>query len=198
MELLERINDHFQDSIDVKQMSKTELAAPIHLAGEALVQCLLDGGKILTCGNGGSAGDAQHFSAELLNRFERERPSLPAIALTTDSSTITAIANDYSYNEIFSKQVLALGQPGDFLLAISTSGNSANVIHAINAAHERNMFVLALTGRGGGDMANILTEADFEIRVPSDRTARVQEVHLVVIHCLCDFIDTKLFGGDSL
>lgn len=198
MDLLERIDNHFQDSIDVKQMSKTALASPIYQAGEALVQCLLNEGKILTCGNGGSAGDAQHFSAELLNRFERERPSLPAIALTTDSSTITAIANDYSYNEIFSKQVMALGRAGDFLLAISTSGNSANVIQAINAAHDRNMSVIALTGRGGGDMANILTEGDIEIRVPSDRTARVQEVHLVIIHCLCDFIDTKLFGGDTI
>lgn len=197
MELLDRISAHFQDSIDVKQLSKVALPEPIHLAGEALVQCLLNEGKILTCGNGGSAGDAQHFSAELLNRFERERPGLPAIALTTDSSTLTAIANDYSYNEIFSKQVLALGQTGDILLAISTSGNSPNVIQAINAAHERNMTVVALTGRGGGDMANILTDSDFEIRVPSDRTARVQEIHLVVIHCLCDFIDTRLFGGES-
>jgi D-sedoheptulose 7-phosphate isomerase len=198
MDLFERINNHFQDSIDVKLMSKSALAEPIHRAGEALVQCLLNEGKILSCGNGGSAGDAQHFSAELLNRFERERPSLPAIALSTDTSTITAIANDYSYNEIFSKQVMALGRPGDYLLAISTSGNSANVIQAINAAHDRNMSIIALTGRGGGDMANILTESDIEIRVPSDRTARVQEVHLVVIHCLCDFIDTQLFGGESL
>lgn len=196
MELLERINAHFQDSIAVKQLAKAELGAPIHDAGEALVRCLLDNGKILSCGNGGSAGDAQHFSAELLNRFEQERPSLPAIALTTDTATITAIANDYDYNEIFSKQILALGQAGDVLLAISTSGNSANVIRAINAAHERNMVVIALTGRGGGEMAKLLTGNDFEIRVPSDRTARVQEVHLVVIHCLCDFIDTKLFGGN--
>lgn len=196
MDLLERIQAHFQDSIEVKQLSMAELGQPIHLAGEALVHCLLNNGKILTCGNGGSAGDAQHFSAELLNRFEQERPGLPAIALTTDSSTITAIANDYNYNEIFSKQVMALGQPGDVLLAISTSGNSANVMRAISAAHERNMVVVALTGRGGGEMANMLTANDFEIRVPSDRTARVQEVHLVVIHCLCDFIDTQLFGGN--
>ena len=195
MDLLDRINAHFQDSIEVKQLAQSQLGAPIHLAGEALVRCLLNNGKILSCGNGGSAGDAQHFSAELLNRFEQERPGLPAIALTTDTSTITAIANDYDYNEIFSKQVMALGQSGDVLLAISTSGNSANVIRAIKAAHERNVVVIALTGRGGGEMASILTANDFEIRVPSDRTARVQEVHLVIIHCLCDFIDTKLFGG---
>lgn len=196
MDLLERIHAHFQDSIAVKQLAKAELGSPIHLAGDALVRCLLDQGKILSCGNGGSAGDAQHFSAELLNRFEQERPGLPAIALTTDTSTITAIANDYDYNEIFSKQVMALGQTGDVLLAISTSGNSVNVIRAIAAAHERNMVVVALTGRDGGEIAHILTEKDIEIRVPSDRTARVQEVHLVVIHCLCDFIDTRLFGGN--
>lgn len=196
MDLLDKIKAHFQDSIDVKQLAQAELAVPIHRAGEALVQSLLNEGKILSCGNGGSAGDAQHFSAELLNRFEQERPPLPAIALSTDSSTITAIANDYDYNEIFSKQVMALGQSGDVLLAISTSGNSANVIQAINAAHERNMIVIALTGRGGGEIAKILRDSDFEIRVPSDRTARVQEVHLVVIHCLCDFIDTQLFGGN--
>lgn len=196
MDLMERINAHFQDSIDVKELSRVALGAPIHQSGEALVRCLLDNGKVLTCGNGGSAGDAQHFSAELLNRFEQERPGLPAIALTTDSSTLTAIANDYDYNEIFSKQVMALGQQGDVLLAISTSGNSANVMRAIEAAHERNMTVIALTGRDGGKMAPMLTESDIEIRVPSQRTARVQEVHLVVIHCLCDFIDTKLFGGN--
>ena len=162
-----------------------------------MVDCLLEEGKILCCGNGGSAGDAQHFSAELLNRFEQERPGLPAIAITTDSSTLTAIANDYDYNEIFSKQVTALGQNGDVLLAISTSGNSDNVIKAITAAHDRNMTIVALTGRNGGRIAEQLAPGDIEIRVPARRTARIQEVHLVVIHCLCDFIDTRLFGGNN-
>ncbi len=150
--------------------------------------------KILSCGNGGSAGDAQHFSSELLNRFERERPGLPAIALTTDSSTLTSIANDYAYEDIFAKQVRALGRSGDILLAISTSGNSENVNRAIAAAHERSMQVVALSGRDGGRMAEILVAGDVEIRVPADRTARIQEVHLVIIHCLCDLIDESLFG----
>lgn len=197
MELAARIGEHFQDSIEVKQKSLEVLVEPIHRAGEAMVNCLLNNGKILSCGNGGSAGDAQHFSAELLNRFEKERPGLPALALTTDSSTLTAIANDYSYEEIFSKQVSALGQAGDVLLAISTSGNSANVAAAMKAAKEREMLVVVLSGNDGGTMAGLLTEQDIEVRVPSKRTARIQEVHLVVIHCLCDFIDTKLFGGDE-
>jgi D-sedoheptulose 7-phosphate isomerase len=197
MELADRIGRHFQDSIAVKQQSLEVLIEPIHRAGEALVNSLLNNGKILSCGNGGSAGDAQHFSAELLNRFEKERPGLPAIALTTDSSTLTAIANDYSYEEIFSKQVSALGQAGDVLLAISTSGNSANVAAAMKAAQEREMLTVVLSGNDGGTMASLLGEQDIEIRVPSRRTARIQEVHLVVIHCLCDFIDTQLFGGDE-
>ena len=197
MELADRISQHFQDSIAVKQQSLEVLIEPIHRAGEAIVNSLLNNGKILSCGNGGSAGDAQHFSAELLNRFEKERPGLPAIALTTDSSTLTAIANDYSYEEIFSKQVSALGQAGDVLLAISTSGNSANVAAAMKAAQEREMLTVVLSGNDGGTMASLLGEQDIEIRVPSRRTARIQEVHLVVIHCLCDFIDTQLFGGDE-
>jgi D-sedoheptulose 7-phosphate isomerase len=162
-----------------------------------MLECLLAGGKILSCGNGGSAGDAQHFSAELLNRFEKERPGLPAIAISTDTSTLTAIANDYDFNEIFSKQVSALGNSGDVLLAISTSGNSKNVLAAIEAAHERGMKVVAMTGRDGGTIAAALGVDDTEIRVPSERTARIQEVHLVVIHCLCDLIDTHLFGGET-
>ena len=197
MELADRIGRHFQDSIAVKQQSLEVLIEPIHRAGEAMVNSLLNNGKILSCGNGGSAGDAQHFSAELLNRFEKERPGLPAMALTTDSSTLTAIANDYSYEEIFSKQVNALGQAGDVLLAISTSGNSANVAAAMKAAQEREMLTVMLSGNDGGTMASLLGEQDIEIRVPSRRTARIQEVHLVVIHCLCDFIDTQLFGGDE-
>ena len=197
MELADQIDQHFQDSIAVKQQSLEVLIEPIHRAGEAMVNSLLNNGKILSCGNGGSAGDAQHFSAELLNRFEKERPGLPAMALTTDSSTITAIANDYSYEEIFSKQVSALGQAGDVLLAISTSGNSANVAAAMKAAQEREMLTVVLSGNDGGTMASLLAEQDIEIRVPSRRTARIQEVHLVVIHCLCDFIDTQLFGGDE-
>lgn len=197
MELQERILGHFLESIEVKQRAAGDLVEFVHRAGDLMVESLLNEGKILSCGNGGSAGDAQHFSAELLNRFEKERPGLPAIAVTTDSSTLTAIANDYDYNEIFSKQVSALGRDNDVLLAISTSGNSPNVIEAIKAAHDRGMGVVALTGKDGGEMAAMLSDSDIEIRVPSSRTARIQEVHLVVIHCLCDFIDTRLFGGDE-
>jgi len=190
----QRIIGHFAASIETKTLAAEELPAYIELGGQMMVNSLLGGGKILSCGNGGSAGDAQHFSSEMLNRFERERPSLPAMALTTDSSTITSIANDYSYNEVFSKQIRALGNPGDVLLAISTSGNSANVIQAIKAAHEREMTVVALSGKDGGDMTALLTDKDVEIRVPAFVTARIQEVHLLVIHCLCDFIDCALFG----
>lgn len=197
MSSLERIQRHFLDSIATKQKAVEVLVDPIHDAGELMVTSLLNGGKILCCGNGGSAGDAQHFSAELLNRFEQERPPLPAIAITTDSSTLTAIGNDYSYDEIFSKQVMALGQAGDILLAISTSGNSKNVIEAIKAAHDRQMNIVVMSGRDGGNMAPLLNDNDIEIRVPEERTARIQEVHLLIIHCLCDFIDNKLFGGED-
>lgn len=196
MNLEQRVYGHFQASIDTKTTSAEVLPDFIAAAADAIVKSLLNGGKVLSCGNGGSAGDAQHFSSELLNRFERERPSLPAVALTTDSSTLTSIANDYSYNEVFSKQVHALGQSGDILLAISTSGNSGNVIEAIHAAHDRDMLVVSLTGRDGGEMASLRGEGDIEIRVPSDVTARIQEVHLLVIHCLCDLIDHQLFGGE--
>ena len=198
MDLRAQISRHFKDSVTVKQKAADKLVDPIQQAGDKIVQCMLNNGKILSCGNGGSAADAQHFSAELVNRFEKERPGLPAFALTTDSSTLTAIANDYNYNQIFSKQITALGQPGDVLLAISTSGNSANVLEAINASHEREMIIVALTGKDGGSIARLLKEQDIEIRIPSNRTARIQEVHLLVIHCLCDFIDTQLFGGDDI
>ena len=193
---VDRIRQLFAESMETKAKAGEVLPEVIAAAGQVMVECLLNGGKILTCGNGGSAGDAQHFSSELLNRFERERPSLPAIALTTDTSTLTSIANDYSYNEVFSKQIRALGNPGDILLAISTSGNSANVVQAIQAAHEREMIVVALSGKDGGHMSSLLTGADVEIRVPADVTARIQEVHLLVIHCLCDLIDCALFGED--
>ncbi len=192
MDLIQRINQNFQDSISTKQIAAAILPEPIAQAAQAMVQCILNGGKILSCGNGGSAGDAQHFSSEMLNRFEMERPGLAAMALTTDSSTITSIANDYSYDQIFSKQVTALGQPGDILLAISTSGNSVNVNKAVQAAHERDMLVVALSGKQGGELTSILSSNDAEIRVPSDSTARIQEVHLLAIHCLCDLIDHQL------
>lgn len=191
--MLERIKSNFTESIQTKIAASEAIAGPIEQAGMVMVQSLLNGHKILSCGNGGSAGDAQHFSSELLNRYETERPSLPAIALTTDSSTITSIANDYHYDEVFSKQIRALGNAGDVLLAISTSGNSKNVIKAIEAAVARDMPIIALTGNDGGDIAGLLGENDVEIRVPSNRTARIQEVHLLAIHCLCEIIDTTLF-----
>jgi D-sedoheptulose 7-phosphate isomerase len=190
-----RVREHFAESIATKQASTEPLALPVARGGQIMAQSLLDDGKILSCGNGGSAADSQHFSSELLNRFEMERPGLPAMALTTDSSTVTSIANDYSYEDIFAKQVRALGRQNDVLLAISTSGNSENVCRAISAAHERGMKVVALTGRDGGRMEALLGDDDVEIRVPTTRTARIQEVHLVVIHCLCDLIDTTLLGS---
>jgi D-sedoheptulose 7-phosphate isomerase len=189
-----RVREHFAESIAVKQASAEILSQSITSAGQIMAAALLDEGKILSCGNGGSAGDSQHFSSELLNRFERERPGLPAMALTTDSSTLTSIANDYAYEDIFAKQIRALGRQNDVLLAISTSGNSENVNRAIVAAHERGMKVVALSGRDGGRMAALLGDDDVEIRVPATRTARIQEVHLVVIHSLCDLIDTTLLG----
>ena len=195
MDIELRIRNHFLDSIETKRNALEELIIPIKHAANCISDSLLNEGKVLSCGNGGSAGDAQHFSAELLNRFEIERPGLPAVALTTDSSTLTAIANDYEYDQIFSKQILALGTNRDVLLAISTSGNSPNIIKAVQAAHERNMQVLSLTGNKGGKLAKLLKGDDIEIRVPSDRTARIQEIHLLVIHCLCDIVDAILFGG---
>lgn len=197
MDLITRITHHFNDSAATKQKAVEVMVAPLSSAVEALVNSLTNGGKILACGNGGSAGDCQHFAAELVGRFERERPGLAAIALTTDTSAITAIGNDYSYDDIFSKQVHALGQAGDVLLAISTSGNSRNVIKAIEAAHEREMTIVALTGKGGGKMASLLREGDIHLCVPHDKTARIQEVHILAIHCLCDGIDLMLLGEED-
>lgn len=194
-DIMEQMKQHFQDSIATKTRALETLLPAIVKAGELMAGALWDDHKILSCGNGGSAADAQHFSAELLNRFEMERPSLPAIALTTDTSTLTAIANDYHYDEIFSKQIKALGRANDVLLAISTSGNSKNVMQAIRAAHERSMRVVALTGKDGGEMSSMLNAEDVEIRVPSATTARIQETHLLIIHCLCDFIDRRLFSS---
>ncbi|GGX38065.1 phosphoheptose isomerase [Undibacterium squillarum] len=193
----QRILTHFRESAELKIKAAEVLAAPITEAVELMFLALSNGNKILACGNGGSAADCQHFAAELIGRFERERLPLPAIALTTDTSIITAIANDYQFNDVYAKQVQALGQAGDILLAISTSGNSANVINAIEAALERDMRVIALTGKTGGKIGELLTEADVHICVPHDRTARIQEVHLLTIHCLCDGIDTALFGGED-
>lgn len=195
MDLTERTRQLFADSIRTKQQSADVLSEPIARAAQRIVSRLLQGGKVLSCGNGGSAGDAQHFSSEMLNRFERERPGLPALALTTDTSTLTSIANDYHFELVFAKQVRALGQAGDLLLAISTSGNSPNVAAAVAAAHEQDMEVVALTGRDGGKLAASLTDEDVEIRVPAQSTARIQEVHLLSIHCLCDLIDRQLLGS---
>ncbi len=189
-----RIRGHFEESIAVKQAAMDTLPAAIAEASRVMTDALNRGGKILSCGNGGSAGDSQHFSAELLNRFEIERPGLAAVALTTDTSTLTAIANDYAFQQIFSKQVMALGNPGDCLLAISTSGNSDNVLEAVYAAHDQSMSIVALTGGDGGSIRENLGNDDIEICVPSSRTARIQEIHLVVIHCLCDAIDRTLFN----
>lgn len=193
--LIKRIKQHFNDSIQTKINAADALPPAIAMAGEAMVATFLEGGKILCCGNGGSAADSQHFAAEMLNRFETERPSLPAIALTTDTSTLTSIANDYNYNEVFSKQIKALGRAGDILLAISTSGNSPNVIQAINTAHDRKMRIVALTGYEGGNIALAMKATDIELRVPANSTARIQETHLLILHCLCDLIDYRLFGS---
>ncbi len=194
MDLITRISENFSESAHLKLQSMDALAGPIAAAAERMVQCLKQDGKILSCGNGGSAADAQHFSAELLNRFEKERPGLAAMALTTDSSTLTSIANDYNYDQVFSKQVRALGQARDVLLAISTSGNSRNVIAAVEAAHECQMGVVALSGRDGGKLGEVLSPADIHVCVPARSTARIQEVHLLTLHCLCDAIDCLLLG----
>lgn len=194
MDINKRIINHFKESAELKLRVKEALAKPIAEGAQIFFDCVANDGKILCCGNGGSAADAQHFAAELLNRFEKERPGLACVALTTDSSVLTSIANDYDYLQIFSKQVRALGLPGDCLLAISTSGNSPNVLAAIHAAHERSMRVIVLTGRDGGEMARALNSNDVLICVEAQRTARIQEVHLLALHCLCDLIDFHLLG----
>ena len=195
MPIQKRIHDQFAESVQTKIAAEAAMAGPLEEAIRLMATSLRGGGKIMACGNGGSAADAQHFAAELLNRFERERPPLAAVALTTDTSTLTSISNDYSYAEVFSKQVLGLGRKGDVLLAISTSGNSPNVIEAIHAAHGRGVNVVALTGKQGGKMAGLLTDEDVHLCVPAERTARIQEVHLLALHCLCDGIDHLLFQG---
>ena len=195
MDLVSRISENFSESAHLKLECMDALAAPIAAAAQLMVDCLKADGKILACGNGGSAADAQHFAAELVNRFETERPPLAALALTTDSSALTAIANDYSYEEVFAKQLRALGRKGDVLLAISTSGNSGSVLEAVRAARELGLRVVGLTGNGGGKLAPLLAEDDAHICVPHTRTARIQEVHLLALHCMCDAIDYQLFGA---
>jgi len=197
MDLTPRILQHFRDSAQLKRDAADALAPAIAKAATTMTECLLEDGKILACGNGGSASDAQHFAAELMGRFERERPELPAISLATDTSLLTAVGNDYSFEQVFAKQVRALGGKGDVLLAISTSGNSGNVVAAVEAAHERDMRIVALTGRGGGRIGELLRENDVHICVPHERTARIQEVHLLAIHCICDAIDNTLLGEDT-
>lgn len=194
MDSIRRIQDIFKDSIDLKMKSQELLAPSIVRAAELMTACLLNERKILSCGNGGSAAESQRFSGQMLNRFEVERPGLPAISLTTDTSALTSIANDYQYADIFSKQVRAFGQAGDILLAISTSGESHNIIHAIDASHERQMHVIALTGREGGQIADLIQEQDIEIRVPSWSSARIHETHTIIINCICDLIDHQLLG----
>lgn len=194
MDSIRRIQDIFKESIDLKMKSLELLAPSIVRAAELMTACLLSERKILSCGNGGSAAESQRFSGQMLNRFEVERPGLPAISLTTDTSALTSIANDYQYADIFSKQVRAFGQAGDILLAISTSGESHNIIHAIDASHERQMHVIALTGREGGQIADLIQEQDIEIRVPSWSSARIHETHTIIINCICDLIDHQLLG----
>ncbi|MBP8271081.1 MAG: phosphoheptose isomerase [Sphaerotilus sp.] len=192
--LEQRIQQQFFDSADLKYAAAEVLTRPVSEAAQVLLNAITSGCKVLACGNGGSAGDAQHFAAEFVGRFERERPGLAALSMSTDTSILTAIGNDYAFDQIYAKQVQALGQPGDVLLAITTSGNSANILEAINAAHQKDMVVVALTGKGGGKVHHALNEGDIHICVPHDRTARIQEVHLLVIHCLCDAVDVSLLG----
>jgi phosphoheptose isomerase len=197
MDTLERLKQQFTENIEVTIAGSTHLPPLIQQASQTIVNCFLQDKKVLCCGNGGSAGDAQHFASEMLNRYERERPNLPALALTTDTNTLTAIANDYHFNDVFSKQIRALGQEGDILLAISTSGNSKNILEAIKTANEKNMIVIALTGGSGGELSRTLSSNAIELIVPSSKTARIQETHLLIIHCICDLIDITLFGEEE-
>lgn len=194
MDLAAHLRQHFDEGIELRRRMAETLPAQIALAGAALANALRSGRKALACGNGGSAADSQHFAAEIVGRFERERPGMPAIALTVDTSAITAIANDYDFDRVFSKQVEALGQPGDVLLAISTSGNSKNVMEAVKAAQAKAMVVIALTGRDGGAMGSMLRDGDFHLNVAHARTMRVQEIHLLVVHCLCEVVDNLIYG----
>lgn len=197
MPLHDRILGHFQASAQAKLNAADALAPHIEQAARLMVHCLTQGGKIMACGNGGSAADAQHFAAKMVNRFEQERPGLAAIALATDTSTLTSIANDYAYDQIFARQLKALGQPGDILLAISTSGNSPSVLQAVNAAHARGIHVVSLTGRSGGGLAEQMADDDVFLCVPAESTARIQEIHLLAIHCLCDAVDSVLLGVEE-
>lgn len=192
--IVDRIRSGFTDSIQTKINAADSIINIVAEASEEIVQALLEGHKVLTCGNGGSACDAMHFSSEMLNRYKHERPGLPAIALTADMPTITSIANDYHYADIFAKQIRAIGQPGDILLAFTTSGNSPNIVNAIKAAHDKNMNVIAMTGCDGGKIPDYMLEKDIEVRVPAYETARIQETHLLIIHCICDIVDFRLFG----
>jgi D-sedoheptulose 7-phosphate isomerase len=189
MNLTNLIKEQINASINTKLAVLEMLPDTIANSGQVLSNALQQGNKILCCGNGGSASDAQHFSAELLGRYVNERPSFPAIALNTDTSTLTAIGNDYGYTEVFARQIRALGQPGDVLVAISTSGNSANIIAAIDAARERGMQIIALTGKEGGKLAALLQPADVHVCVPDNTTSRIQEAHILVLHCWCEIID---------
>lgn len=195
--LEQRIEQHFIDSADLKYQAAQLLSKPIAAAVQAMLTCVTGGGKVLACGNGGSAANAQHFAAQFVGRHERERPELSAIALTTDSSIITAVASEFDFSAIFSRQVRALGSPGDVLLALSIDGNAANVLAAIEAAHEREMVVVGLSGHGGGKMAHALRDTDVHICVPHDRAARVQEVHILALHCICDAVDAQLLGDQE-
>ncbi len=194
MERLDRVKQNFNESIALKSESAISLGQKIVDASDVILSSLMESCKVMSCGNGGSAADAQHFSSEMLNRFERERPGLAAIALTTDASTVTSVANDYQFADIFAKQIRALGRPGDVVLAITTSGNSSNIVNAIDAAHEQEARIVLLSGRDGGEAARSLGVGDVELRVASNSTARIQEVHLMIIHCVCDLIDDHLLG----